>query len=320
MNRRHALGLLGATALTACAPAIQTGALGEDPFEGGIGGTGIVGVMLASGSVLINGLRVEVPSFTRIFAGGQQSGESVLVPGKAMTIVARTRLDRLEALRIDIDDPLTGILQRTATGLAINGSPVRLEPGASGGDLIGRHVAASGLWRADGTLSGSLIRLAPAPRDSIAGVLTGSQSGGWRIGGTAIRHPSGQSLQSGQYAVATGRFDAGTLLADNIVMGRFRQGGDSLQQLSVEGYLEPVNTTPGFRVAGLGHSFDRSLNLAPFADGRAVYFGRYTGLFNARRAVVLPDSQSQRRKLLLPGDGQMFAAALSDSARPIQNR
>ena len=50
---------MGATALGACAPAIQTAALSDDPFEGGIGGTGIVGVMVAAGSVLINGLRVE---------------------------------------------------------------------------------------------------------------------------------------------------------------------------------------------------------------------------------------------------------------------
>ena len=42
-----------------------TGALGEDPFEGGIGGTGIVGLMVGAGSVLINGLRVEVPDATR---------------------------------------------------------------------------------------------------------------------------------------------------------------------------------------------------------------------------------------------------------------
>ena len=40
-NRRYALALFGAATVAGCAPAVQTAALGDDPFEGGIGGTGV---------------------------------------------------------------------------------------------------------------------------------------------------------------------------------------------------------------------------------------------------------------------------------------
>ncbi len=321
MNRRHALGLLGAATLGGCAPALVTTPLGEDPFEGGIGGTGIVGLMTASGSVLINGLRVEVPSSTKVYAGGQLTGDGILRPGKALTIVARARLDRLEALRIDVDDPLTGILARKSSGLSINATPVRPEPGVSTSALIGKHVSASGLWQPDGSLRTSLLRLAPVAEDSIAGVVIGSSATGWRIGQTQLVRAGGLSLQSGQYATAVGRFNNDRFSVKSVRQGRFRTDGVALRQLSVEGYLEPVATAPGFRISGLGHSFDRRLELDPFRTFRTVFFGPYTGRFVARRAVLVPESVEQRRQLLAPEAGKTFARALNGAAaRRIEDR
>lgn len=321
MNRRHALGILGAATLGGCAPALVTTPLGDDPFEGGIGGTGIVGLMTGSGSVLINGLRVELLSSTQIYADGRRAGDGILIPGKAMTIVARTRLGRMEALRIDVDDPLTGVLERQNGAFSINGTPIRPEAGVLVTALIGKRVAASGIWQPDGSLRASLLRVAPVTQDSIAGVAVGSAATGWSIGQTRITRPGGLVLQSGQYVAATGRFSNGQIAVSSLRTGRFRTGAVTLQQLSVEGYLEPVASAPGFRISGLGHSFDRRLDLRPFTQTRAVYFGRYTGQFVARRAVLLPDSAPQRRSVLTPNPGQIFAPALNSSkARGIPDR
>ena len=170
-NRRHALALFGAATVAGCAPAVQTAALGDDPFEGGIGGTGIVGVMVGTGSVLIDGLRVEVPDAVRIVDNGGIGGTGALIPGRAMTIVARARRDRLEALRIDVEDPLVGVLRGDRGALSVNGTPVTIEPGAVGGTLIGRRVAVSGVWQAGGGLRASLVRPADGQRYPTSGVI-----------------------------------------------------------------------------------------------------------------------------------------------------
>ncbi|MBY5934714.1 hypothetical protein KUV51_17030 [Tateyamaria omphalii] len=319
LTRRHTLGLLGATALTACAPAIPSVQLGDDPFEGGIGGTGIVGLMTGSGSVLINGLRVEVTSGTRIFAANRRASESLLVPGRTLTMLARARLGRLEALRIDIDDPLTGVLLRQGTGFAINSTPVR---GLSGlAPHVGNRVTVGGIWQQDGAVQASLIQAAAEGDDVVSGVLAGSAAEGWRIGQTPLAPPRGQSLIAGQFVVAKGQFTHGRLQTSSLRFGRFREGGQTLRQLSVEGYLEQVTSAPGFRLAGLGHSFDQRLQLAGFANERAVYFGPYTGRFVARRAVLLPEAQSARASLLRPAEGKTRAEYLSgDSARVVPTR
>lgn len=309
LSRRQALSLLGATALGACAPAIPQAQLGEDPFEGGIGGTGIVGIMIGAGSVLVNGLRVEIPSTARVFSAGNRISDSVLSKGVTLNIVARARADRLEARRIDVDAPLVGVLERQGTGFSVHGTPLAIAPGTPGVQLVGQRVAAHGLWQPDGSVEASLIIPQTDGTDRIAGVLTGSARTGWRIGQTALLPPRGPLLLSGQYVVATGRATGAKFIADRIVQGRFRAGTE-LQQLSVEGTLEPVREAPGFRLSGLGHSFERRLDLSPFTGTRAVYFGPYTGLFGARRAVILPDTAAQRRTLLRPADDSNFAAAL----------
>lgn len=318
-SRRTALALLGGTTFTACAPAIPSAQLGDDPFEGGIGGTGIVGLMTGSGSVLVNGLRVEVTNSTRIFDANRRGGETMLVPGRTLTLLARARLGRFEAQRIDIDDPLTGVLLRQGAGYSVNSTPVLGLTNAAAN--AGRRVTVSGIWQSDGSVRTSLLQSAPNGGDIASGVLTGSAADGWRIGQTPLTPPQGQSLISGQFVVAKGQFTHGTLLASSLRFGRFREGGATLRQLSVEGYLEPVATAPGFRVAGLGHSFDQRLQLGSFADRRAVYFGPYTGRFLARRAVLVPEAQGQRASLLRPSDGANRAAYLAgDAARPVPTR
>ncbi|WP_299613574.1 DUF5666 domain-containing protein [uncultured Tateyamaria sp.] len=319
LTRRTALGLLGGTALTACAPAISTAQLGDDPFEGGIGGTGIVGLMTGSGSVLVNGLRVEVTSSTRIFDANRRGGDSMLVPGRTLTMLARARLGRFEAQRIDIDDPLTGILLRQGSGYSVNSTPVLGLTNAAAN--AGERVTVSGIWQSDGSVQASLLQSAPQGEDIVSGVLTGSASEGWRIGQTPLTPPPGRSLISSQFVVAKGQFTHGTLQVSSLDFGRFREGGSTLRQLSVEGYLEPVATAPGFRVAGLGHSFDQRLQLSGFASRRAVYFGPYTGRFVARRAVLLPDAPGQRASLLRPADGRNSARYLGgDQARSVPTR
>ncbi|MEM7644207.1 MAG: hypothetical protein AAF366_17030 [Pseudomonadota bacterium] len=305
-TRRSVLTLLAGSALAACQPTAPVVVTRDapDPFEGGIGGTGIVGVLTDFGSLIVNGLRVELTTGTTIATPFGRVTEGALVPGQALTIVANRSADRLVARHVRIDHALVGTV---APDLTVNGVPVRPEAGAVGRLIPGQRVAISGLWAGVGvsasridpadTLADPLDAAAP---DIVAGVAGTGGPTGRILGGQPVQLPDGVAA-SGDYVAARGRYSDGVLTASITRRGRFVTGAASLRQLSVEGYLEPVSAAPGFRVAGLGHSFGRQLDLAPLARSRAAYFGRYDGLFQAATGYVLPDSFAARRRLLLDG-------------------
>ncbi|MEL7167004.1 MAG: hypothetical protein AAGL96_16160 [Pseudomonadota bacterium] len=315
-TRRRALSLLTASSALALVPAPTLLAATEDPFEGGIGGTGIVGVMTGRGSLFINGLRVEIPDGANLTLNGIPVSEDDLLPGVAMTVVAEAREDRFVAARVDAEHPLIGMVADTGGVIKINGAPIVMDPGARTAPVAGQRMAASGVWRADGALQTSLIQPVSGTTDRIAGTVTDAgQIGMGRIGLTEV---AANGLKSGEYAAILGRYENGIFVAQRVQNGRFR-AGTALDQLSVEGYLEPVSDAPGFRIAGLGHSFARSLDLRPYAARRSVFFGRYAGLFVARRAVAVPERQGARRRLLTPDSDAARAAGLA-RARRIDDR
>ncbi|MEM7488864.1 MAG: hypothetical protein AAF390_07030, partial [Pseudomonadota bacterium] len=98
-TRRTVLTLLASGAVAACRPSPPAVVTRDesDPFEGGIGGTGIVGVLTDFGSLIVNGLRVEVTSGTTVATPFGRVGEGALAPGQALTIVASRSADRLVA-------------------------------------------------------------------------------------------------------------------------------------------------------------------------------------------------------------------------------
>ncbi len=310
MQRRYVLSLLGAGIAAGCTPPGIASRDANDPFEGGIGGTGIVGLMTDEGSVLINGLRVELTGRTRLSSAVGELTDDALRPGAALTIVADYTRDRLVAKQIDVAYPLIGTLRVSRGQWSINGSPIRREPGAIGVLRAGTRVAASGVWSQSHLV---LTRSDPAPFDGdvAAGVVTRSGPTGVMIGQTPVVLPQGQSRPvSGLYATATGHYSGGRLTATSLQVGRFDPRAGAFRQMSVEGFLEPVSAAPGFRIAGLGHSFDERVKLAPLAARRAIYFGRYDGRFKAGRGYLLPQDFAQRRALLRPGLGEGYAGQI----------
>lgn len=309
LNRRTALALLGSTALTACGVPQTVSRDAPDPFEGGIGGTGIVGLLTDFGSLIVNGLRVELTSGTQIFDTFGKVNESALAPGQALTIYATRSRDALVAERVQIDYAVIGTLEQTSAGPRVNGVPLEVERNAPVRLTPGRRVAVSGLWAPD-RLIVSRIDPAETGPDVVAGTLLGSsESTMLDIGGATLRGAV-RGHQPGQYTTVFGTGDTTGIEVSRLETGRFK-GATDLRQLSVEGYLEPVRVNPGFRVAGLGHSFARDLRLGQLEGQRAVYFGRYTGLFRAQLGYVLPQDYARRRTLLRQGyedgfDGQIL--------------
>lgn len=302
-TRRQALVLLGSTALAAsCTPAIVSRDAG-DPFEGGIGGTGIVGTLYGFGSLLINGLRVTLDGRTRYRTPYGSVGAGALAEGQVLTVSAQRSADGIVARHVMVDYALVGTLHHSGGTPRVNGVPLIAAASALGHGTPGSRVAVSGTWTARGVRP-SRIDPAPTGPDLIAGTVTRLDHGGSGIGGTGIS-ASGSLPAPGSYAVALGRNTSGGFEADSLQAGRFAQI-NNLRLLSVDGYLEASASAPGFRIAGLGHNFARDVRLGAVGGRRAVYFGQYDGLFGANRAFVVPDTYAAHAGALRGGLGDGF--------------
>jgi len=313
ITRRHLIGLATTLFAAGCAaPALVSRDKTRDPFEGGIGGTGIVGTLTEFGSLRINGLRAEVAARTRVVTALGPVGQGALVSGQSLTVFADRTPDALLVRHVRIDYPLVGRLEESGGRMRVNGVPVVPEPGAIRSTTPDRRVAVSGIWSGQGVVA-SRIDPAPFEADLVAGDVLRGADGAFSVGGVAIRGRGARSFPAnGSYAIALGAFDGGSIVAERLSTGRFAFGSASLRQLSVEGYLAPTVAAPGFRIAGLGHSFADDLRLAQLAGQRAIFNGPYEGVFAARAGYVVPKDAAARRRLLLDG----FDGALGDRAIP----
>ncbi|QPH54183.1 DUF5666 domain-containing protein [Pontivivens ytuae] len=299
MRRRQLLAGAAATALAGCAAPFIVADRERDPLEGGIGGTGIVGLLTDFGSVIVGGLRVELDRGTRIVSAFGSTDEDALAIGTPLSVEARRDRGALVAARIFLTQPLIGAVSAGADSVPrVNGVAMQIEPGALGTAAPGTRVSVSGIWDGE-TVIASRIDAAPDPRDVIAGVVRRDAAGQLSIGGTMLQIGANQPRPlPGRFATAIGRFADGVLTTERVTLGRFAGSAGDLRQLAVEGYLEPVTADPGFRIAGLGHSFDEQVQLAPLARERAVYYGPYDGEFRAAQALILPQRFDTRRTLL----------------------
>lgn len=271
----------------------------ERQSEGGIGGTGIVGIATEAGALVVAGSALATDGLTRVTDGFGRIALSDIARGDSLTVEAAGATDALTARRIHVTHPLVGAVERIAADgktLRVNGTDVRVARAMA--IRIGDRVAVSGLWRGVDVVA-SAVRPTDQPLDLISGAVA-RQSAEVRIGGTLLRGRGQQALVDGSFATATGQYDAarGAFEAARSVSQRFTGAAGPLVRLAIEGYLEPVPTAPGYTVSGLGHSFARNLDLAPYVGTRVLFRGGYTGKFAATEALRLPENAEERRAIL----------------------
>lgn len=298
---RRAL-LLGALAAAGCAPARPTGDR-LPPVEGGIGGTGIVGVVTSLGSVRIAGLRVGIEGARVEDAFGPRDAAS-LGPGHSLTIEATGAEGDLAATRVRLTPPLIGrvaSIDRATGRLRVLGVEVTLEPGLDASVEVGDRVAVSGLWRGDAVVASRLDRLAPEGPSAASGAL---RLGAGRPAVNGVPLLSGLTATAGEgdfVTVIGDEHEAGLapgLAPRRVASGRFAGDGGAIRRLRVEGYLERALGDPGVVVSGFGHGFDPLARPAALAGIRALFIGRFDGLFAVDHGVPLPESAAARARLL----------------------
>ncbi len=272
----------------------------EREVEGGIGGTGIVGVLTEVGSLVVSGNRIETTGNTVFSDGFGRRRAADLQPGDSLTVEASGAAETLVAQRVHVTTPLVGAVSAVAPGaraVTVNGVAVTVPAGLAL-PAVGDRVAISGLWRGPGVIA-SRISAARSELDLVSGDVARAR-GGVTIGTVAARGRGLSGLINGSFASAIGRFDPeqALLRATELTTTRFTGAAGPLARLSIEGYLTPTPRAPGYRIAGLGHSFERNLDLRRYAEARVVFNGGYTGRFAAQTALVLPEDAAQRRRLL----------------------
>ena len=266
--------------------------------EGGIGGTGIVGTLTEFGSLIVNGLRIETPSPEITDAFGALSYDA-LKTRQVLTVEAG--LDAggiLTAARVHVSHPLAGQIGFVAAdgrSGTVGGVPVQLEPDARGTLTRGQRVLVSGVW-SNRVVLASRIDPTDGP-DLLAGAVETAAVGEAVIAGQPVALRASERLVPGSYVTIVGRREGGVLRPDTLRRDRFFGAAGPLQNLSIEGYLQPRAGAPFFTVSGLGHSFDDQANLAQFAGSRTLFAGAYSGDFRVATGRILPESFSGRRDL-----------------------
>ncbi|MEL6197614.1 MAG: DUF5666 domain-containing protein [Pseudomonadota bacterium] len=304
LSRRAALARLMTGAclpvLAGCEAVRVAEAPTRRPSEGGIGGTGIVGVLTDLGSLIINGLRVETGAETEVVGPDGPLPVEVLTPGLSLTVEAQGAPDALFARRVAVNPPLIGPIAIDATGgITVNGVAVRIDPAVPALISVGDRVVVSGLWDGTAVVASRLDATEPEGRDRIAGVVGIRATGQTTLGGRALRLPDAIARPApGVFATAIGRDDGSAFVAEALELGRFSPGFRNLARLSVEGYLQPQAAAPGFSISGLGHSLDPAAQMAALEGQRSLIEGAYDGRFVAERGLLLPEALESRRAFL----------------------
>ncbi len=276
----------------------QLGPAQESVPEGGIGGTGIVGVLTDFGSLIVGGRLVQTSGQTDFTDAFGAVTEASLAVGDSLTVEASGPAGALTARRVHVTHPVVGQISALSNGFAvINGVEVILTAQTSG-VRVGDRVAVSGLWQGPRVVA-SRIAPAQSDQDLIAGDVTNTLLES-RVGPVVTTRSQIASERTGRFVTVIGSYDAASQIfrVKSAQSERFFGAAGPLVRLAIEGYLEPTSQNPNYRVSGLGHSFSRGLNLADFAQSRTLFSGSYTGTFAADRALTLPEESAARRRVL----------------------
>lgn len=290
-SRRRALygsaALLG-TGLAACAGPRRTEVAQADPREGGIGGTGtyaggdpaelgVYGTLTGFGSLLVNGLRLEVPSGLAVAGLPQGLPAPELAVGQTIAAEVRDGVVR----HVVVVRPLVGAVDRVepaARQLSLLGTQVEAAAIDLRGLAPGDRVAVSGIWREGRVIASRIDREAGPGPDAATGQLRRTLAG-WSIGGTALDLGDFEDGAETGFASITGQWRDGRLAAERVVVGAAALFPPGTGRLSVEAYLAANGTAPGFHLSGFGIQLDPRSAIAPVPGRRAVFTGRYDGRF-----------------------------------------
>ncbi|MCB2109755.1 MAG: hypothetical protein H6895_13850 [Defluviimonas sp.] len=191
--------------------------------EGGIIGTGIVGIVTDLGSIWVNGQHIRYDPGTEVEGPFGTRPASALRPGDCVAVLAEPEGDGWRALSIREMRALVGPVETvgaghlTVMGIAVDTKGAKMTATPKTGDW----VAVSGLWKEDGVMAS---KVDPAPGDMAMVSGSFSDAGGIpRVGAVTLDGIRPHHARPGDVMTAMGHPGTGTIDAETVELGIFAQ-------------------------------------------------------------------------------------------------
>ena len=239
--------------------------------EGGIGGTGIVGLITGFASICVNGVELHYDPSTPVSADGLPTSLSELAVGQVVAVQAMGVGDELSARRIVVMHAVVGPVGRVdgATGqLEVMGQSVRVADQATlAGLRPGNWVQVSGYRLLSGEVAASRVeRIAPQAQAQVTGQMGAISDDGFGLYGARVKVDKNRLSDDavpGTEVSVRGRWDGTTLHAQDLTVAPSRQIVGRVERVVLEGYVHAVfgdevslgnrvvTLAPGVRITGV---------------------------------------------------------------------
>lgn len=244
---------------------------GTGAAEGGIGGTGIVGVITGFASICVNGVEVHYDTSTPVSADGRPTSLSDLAVGQVVAVQAQGVGDQLSARRIAVMHAVVGPISRvdsTAGQLQVLGQSVRVADKATlSGLKPGHWIQVSGYRLVSGEVAASRVEsIAPQAQAQVTGQMGVVSGNGFALQGARVNldglRLSDEAVTGAEVSVR-GRWDGTTLQAQAVEVAPSRQIVGQAERVVLEGYVHAVfgnevslgnrvvTLAPGVKISGV---------------------------------------------------------------------
>ena len=234
--------LFSATTVTAQEP--------DEPREGGLTGTGILGLVSAEGRVEINDLVFTLPDTVTVASPLGDSAVQDLQPGDMVALQLggdRQDMSVIEARQvIQMIGPISAVKDVSYTVL---GTTITRPASSYAG--IGEWIAVSGYWREDGIVASRVKVLPPQQAIYMQGTYQPTASGVGKIGNTLIRGVLPSVHKPGTVIRVNGQASDDVLIANTFAVGQFAA---PVRFVLAQGYLSEPDATGHYTVLGAGIS------------------------------------------------------------------
>lgn len=208
--------------------------------EGGIGGTGVVGVITGFGSICVNGLEVHFYTDTPIDSDGKRLSSEALNIGQMVAVRATGNENGLYAHEIhvyhQISGPITAIDVKT-NRLKVMGQTISTSASQLSGMQVGKWVSVSGLNKSDGTLMAT--RIDPSNAQVNVQVIGPLEQKGknYYINGTKIEGIKKTNSDIAKDVRVTGIWDGSAVNVRDLAMGPVSHLLQKVDKFYMQGYM-----------------------------------------------------------------------------------
>ena len=247
-------GGIGGTGMLAGKPGIG----GTGNREGGVGGTGIVGIITGFASICVNGVEVQFDADTPVSENGQPGSPKQLAVGQVVAVRAQGVGQELSASRIAMIHAAVGpvdAINSAAGEFSVLGQTVRpLDKTLMVGMRTGNWVRVSGHRLAQEEIAASRIEaIAAQPLAQLIGTISKLENDSLTVEGTRIRfdvRQNGGDLVVGGEVVISGQWDGRELRAQRVESDPVSDSLGKVDQVVLEGYIRKLDGNQ----LHLGHS------------------------------------------------------------------